>query len=153
MNKKNKGYKPRIYVCTSVRSKTKGSDKEMQELKKELENAEKICDLIIEAGGIPLCSSLYCIYALGLNDQVPKERAMGFEIRTDMLQAADEVYVFSDQITEDMAAEINFASKLGIPVRALCQKPGLIGKDHECNTDPDCLPERKTIEVVRKEEK
>ena len=88
--------------------------------------AERACRLIIEAGGIPLCSPLYCIYGLSLDEQKPDERALGLEIGMDMLRSADEVIVFSEHISEGMAAEINLASQLGIPVRMLCEEPGLI---------------------------
>ena len=78
------------------------------------------------AGGIPLCSPLYCIYGLNLDEQNPDDRALGLEIGMDMLRNADEVNVFSEHISEGMAAEIQLASQLGIPVRMLCEEPGFM---------------------------
>ena len=118
--------KPKIYVCCPVRPKANDPDEAVGELKRNLDRAERACRLIIEAGGIPLCSPLYCIYGLSLDEQKPDDRALGLEIGMDMLRSADEVIVFSEHISEGMAAEINLASQLGIPVRMLCEEPGLI---------------------------
>lgn len=118
--------KKRIYVCCPVRPKAKDPEKAMQELKANLDRAERACELIMAAGGIPLCSPLYCIYGLNLDEQNPDDRALGLEIGMDMLRNADEVNVFSEHISEGMAAEIQVASQLGIPVRMLCEEPGFI---------------------------
>ncbi|MBQ8666229.1 MAG: hypothetical protein IJ526_05135, partial [Lachnospiraceae bacterium] len=59
----------KIYVCCPVRPKAKDPEKAIAELKANLDRAEKACRLIIAAGGIPLCSPLYCIYGLDLDEQ------------------------------------------------------------------------------------
>ena len=120
--------KPRIYVCCPVRPKAKDPDEAIDELKRNLDRAERACRLIIEAGGIPLCSPLYCIYGLSLDEQKPDERALGLEIGLDMLRMADEVAVFSEYISEGMAEEIRLASKLDIPVRMVAESEGFLSR-------------------------
>lgn len=45
-----------------------------------------------------------------------------------MLKDADELWCFSEYISEGMAAEIQEASKLSIPVRMFCETAGLLKK-------------------------
>ena len=123
----NRRRKPRVYICCPVRPKAKDPEEAIAEVKGNLERAERACNLVLNAGGIPLCSQLYCIYGLNLNECDPEDRELGLEIGLDMLRFADEVHVFSERISEGMAAEINLASQLGIPVRMLCEEPGFLG--------------------------
>ena len=122
------GRKPRIYVCCPVRPKAKDPEAAVRELKENLNRAERACRLIIEAGGIPLCSPLYCIYGLNLDEQKPEDRRLGLEIGLDMLRASDEVAVFSEHISEGMAEEIKLASKIGIPVRMVAESESIFSK-------------------------
>lgn len=126
--KRGSDRKQKIYVCCPVRPKAKEPEKAVAELKANLDRAEKACRLIIAAGGIPLCSPLYCIYGLDLDEQKPEERRLGLEIGLDMLRAADEVAVFSEHISEGMAEEIKLASRLGIPVRMVAESESIFSK-------------------------
>ena len=45
-----------------------------------------------------------------------------------MLKDADELWCFSEYISEGMMAEIQEASRLGLPVRMFCETTGLLGK-------------------------
>ena len=116
----------KIYVCCPIRPKAKDPEMAIRELKKNLARAEWACRNIILSGDIPLCSPLYCIYGLNLDENIPKDRALGLEIGLDMLRCADEIHVFSDRISEGMEREINFASSLGIPVRMLRKDPSYL---------------------------
>ena len=49
-------------------------------------------------------------------------------IGLEMLKDADELWCFSEYISEGMMAEIQEASRLGLPVRMFCETTGLLGK-------------------------
>ena len=55
---------------------------------------------------------------------VSRDRRIGLE----MLKDADELWCFSEYISEGMMAEIQEASRLGLPVRMFCETTGLLGK-------------------------
>lgn len=118
--------KKKIYVCCPIRPKAKDPEVAIRELKKNLARAEWACRNIILSGNIPLCSPLYCIYGLNLDDNIPKDRTLGLEIGLEMLRNANEIHVFSDHISEGMEREINFASSLGIPIKVFRKDPSYL---------------------------
>lgn len=120
--------KVRIYVCSPLRPKAdaeKQPERAKKEFEENLDRARTACRLVMNLGAVPLCSHLFC--TAFLDDGIPSERRQGMELGLEMLKDADELWCFSERISEGMAAEIAEASKLGIPVRMLCESSGLLG--------------------------
>lgn len=72
-------------------------------------------------GVLPLAPHLY--FTQFLKDEDAQERATGIRFGMEWLEAADEVWVFGESISEGMAAEIKRAYELKKPVRNL-PEPG-----------------------------
>lgn len=68
-------------------------------------------------GVLPLAPHLY--FTQFLKDEDAQERATGIRFGMEWLEAADEVWVFGESISEGMAAEIKRAYELKKPVRNL----------------------------------
>ena len=56
-------------------------------------------------------------YALCLNDNIPKEREIGMAAGLSLLWFCDEMWIFGDEVTESMKAEMQFCKSLNISVR------------------------------------
>lgn len=129
--------KLRIYVCSPLRPKS-DAKKEPEQAKKELyenlDRAKMACKLVMNLGAVPICSHLFC--TAFLDDDIPSERKQGMELGLEMLKDADEMWCFSERISEGMAAEISEASKLDIPVRMFCESDGLLDKIFTSATKP-----------------
>ena len=65
-------------------------------------------------GVLPLAPHLY--FTQFLKDEEAQERATGIRFGMECLEAADEVWVFGETISEGMAAEIKRAHELQKPV-------------------------------------
>ena len=65
-------------------------------------------------GVLPLAPHLY--FTQFLKDEDAQERATGIRFGMEWLEAADEVWVFGETISEGMAAEIKRAHELKKPV-------------------------------------
>lgn len=119
----------RIYVCSPLRPKSHDPDKAKAELEDNLSRASKACRLISSLGAVPIAPHLYCTQFL--NDSVAEERERGMRIGKELLKDCDELWAFSEYISEGMAEEISMASELDIPVRMVCESGGLLGKMQE----------------------
>lgn len=130
MNKKKceacKERKERIYICSPLRPKAQEPERAEIELKDNLGRAKAACRLVAKLGAVPLCSHLFCTQFL--DDAVADERKIGRRIGLELLKDADELWCFSEYISEGMMEEIALASKLGIPVRTIGESAGLLGK-------------------------
>src|SRR5215217_1678802 len=60
----------------------------------------------------------YLVDVQALNDDIPEERARGFENNVALFKngAIDEVWLYGDRISPGMKFEINLAEDLGIPI-------------------------------------
>ena len=58
-------------------------------------------------------------YAQCLNDSIPKEREIGMAAGLSLLWFCDELWIFGDEITDGMRAEIQFCKNLNIPTRII----------------------------------
>ena len=56
-------------------------------------------------------------YALCLDDSIPKERKIGIAAGLSLLWFCDEMWLFGDEVTEGMAAEIQFCKNLNVTIR------------------------------------
>lgn len=118
--------KPRIYVCSPLRPNSTAPEAAKAELEANIERAKTACRLVANLGAVPICSHLFCTQFL--DDSIPAEREQGRGIGLELLKDADELWCFSELISEGMMAEIQEASRLGIPVRMICETTGIMGK-------------------------
>ena len=116
----------RIYVCSPYRPRMEPRELAKRELADNIDRAKTACRLVAELGAIPICSHLFCTQFL--DDSIVSEREQGRRIGLEMLKDADELWCFSEYISEGMMAEIQEASRLGLPVRMFCETTGLLGK-------------------------
>ena len=116
----------RIYVCSPYRPRMEPPELAKRELADNIDRAKTACRLVAELGAIPICSHLFCTQFL--DDSIASEREQGRSIGLEMLKDADELWCFSEYISEGMVAEIQEASRLGLPVRMFCETTGLLGK-------------------------
>lgn len=56
-------------------------------------------------------------YALCLDDGIPKEREIGIAAGLSLLWFCNEMWLFGDEVTEGMAAEIQFCKNLNVTIR------------------------------------
>lgn len=111
--------RPRIYVCSPLRPKAQEPGQAGKELEENLARARRACRLVADLGAVPICSHLFCTQFL--DDSIPSEREQGRRIGLELLKDADELWCFSEFISEGMLAEIAGASAAGIPVRMMCE--------------------------------
>lgn len=116
----------RIYVCSPYRPRMEPPELAKRELADNIDRAKTACRLVAELGAVPICSHLFCTQFL--DDRIASEREQGRRIGLEMLKDADELWCFSEYISEGMMAEIQEASRLGLPVRMFCETTGLLGK-------------------------
>ena len=116
----------RIYVCSPYRPRMEPPELAKRELADNIDRAKTACRLVAELGAIPICSHLFCTQFL--DDSIVSEREQGRRIGLEMLKDADELWCFSEYISEGMMAELQEASRLGLPVRMFCETTGLLGK-------------------------
>lgn len=122
-------YMERIYVCSPLRPKSHDPDRARAELRENLDRAKRACRMIANLGAIPVAPHLYCTQFL--DDSVAEERERGMRIGRELLRDCDELWAFSEHISEGMAEEISLASELDIPVRMVCESEGLLGRMQE----------------------
>lgn len=99
VKRKDRGYKPLIYVASAYSGDTK-------------ENAEKTkqyCRFALEQGQIPLAPHL--MFPLFMNDEDPDERELAIFMDVILLGKCDELWVFGDHLSEGMKTEIDVAKK------------------------------------------
>ena len=97
-----------VYICHPISGDVKGNIKKVTDIVRKI-NLE-------EPGFVPFAP--YIVDLMALHDDVPFERARG--IRNNITHfhkgIIDEVRVFGEKVSKGMAAEIELATKLNIPV-------------------------------------
>lgn len=116
--------KERIFICSPLRPRSHDPVEAERELQANLDRARRACRLVSDLGATPYCPHIYATQFL--DDSVQSERERGLEIGCEWLEMADEVWVFSEHISEGMASEIALASKMNKPVRMICESEGLM---------------------------
>lgn len=68
----------------------------------------------LKCGAAPVAPHFY---ALCLDDHIPEERELGRAAGMSLLWFCDELWIFGDEVTEGMAAEIAFCKSLNVKTR------------------------------------
>lgn len=105
--------KKKVYICAPL-----GGDVE-----ENIQKALTYTLFALKSGTAPVVPH---IYALCLNDSDQGERELGRSAGMSLLWFCDEIWVFGDEITEGMSAEIRFCQNLNIKIRKI--KPSEIKK-------------------------
>ena len=94
----------KIYVASPMKGDIPGN----------LEKAKKYCRQIMY-DGIPICPHLY--FSTYLDDDFGPDRLKGMVMGEILLGECNWLYVFTDELTEGIIAEIKKAKELGIPIK------------------------------------
>jgi len=79
--------------------------------------ARQYCKHVTDQGFIPYAPHL--LFTQFMDDTIPEEREAGMAMGREMIKRCDELWVFGETISEGMAAEIELAKELGIPIRSI----------------------------------
>ena len=94
-----------IYVCSPYRG----------DVETNTEFAKQCCLEVIKAGKTPFAPHLF--FTQFLNDDIPQERERGISCGLEVLSLCSEIWVFGDNISDGMLAEIEYAEQHGIVVK------------------------------------
>lgn len=94
----------KVYICAPLGGDVEGNVK----------RAKEYARYALKCGTAPVVPHFY---ALCLNDNVPEERALGMSAGMSLLWFCDELWIFGDEVTEGMAAEIQFCKNLNVKTR------------------------------------
>ena len=94
----------KVYICSPI-----GGN-----IKENLQKVKEYTRYALMCGTAPVVPHFY---ALCLNDSIPKEREIGMAAGLSLLWFCDEMWIFGDEVTESMKAEMQFCKSLNIPVR------------------------------------
>ena len=87
------------------------------DVEKNIEYAREACRAVMDSGHAFFAPHL--LYPSFLDDTVPEERKLGMDMGLAVLENCDELWAFGPRISAGMAAEIEHAERLGIPVRRM----------------------------------
>ena len=95
----------RVYICSPL----KGN------IERNMTKARLYCRFAFDEGFVPVAPHIY--YPQFLDESSKTERAAGMRYGLEAMWQCRELWVFGLKITEGMAAEIELATDLKIPVR------------------------------------
>lgn len=98
-----------VYICAPL-----GGTQE--EIKRNIDNALVYSEYVLKCGCLPLISH---IFALFLDDSIPEERELGRKAGLNLLWLAEELWIFGNEITSGMRAEIDFCKSFRKPIRKI----------------------------------
>lgn len=98
----------KVYICSPL-----GGNVEQN-----IEKAKIYARYVLLCGMVPVVPHFY---ALCLDDNEKKERAIGMAAGISLLWFCDELWVFGEEITKGMNQEINFCVNLNIKIRYIKQ--------------------------------
>lgn len=106
----------KVYICAPL-----GSN-----VRENIEKVKRYTKYALLCGTAPVVPHFY---ALCLNDDNPKEREIGMAAGLSLLWFCDEMWIFGDEVTEGMTAEIQFCKNLNVPTRKVreCDIRKMIG--------------------------
>ena len=94
----------KVYICAPL-----GGN-----IQKNLKKVKQYARFALLCGPAPVVPHFY---ALCLNDNLPKEREIGMAAGLSLLWFCDEMWIFGDEVTESMKAEMQLCKSLKIPGR------------------------------------
>lgn len=94
----------KVYICAPLGGNVKGN----------LEKAKRYTEYALRCGVAPVTPHFY---ALCLDEHDPKEREIGRKAGLSLLWFCDELWIFGDEVTEGMKAEIDFFHSLNLKIR------------------------------------
>lgn len=95
-----------VYICSPCRG----------DYERNITKAQEYCREAVDMGVLPIAPHVY--FTQFLDDTIPEERKTGLEAGKELLKYCSEVWVYGiANPSEGMAAEIELAKTLGIPVR------------------------------------
>lgn len=95
----------KIFICSPYQGN-------IEENKKKAAYYAKI---VARAGNVPVAPHIY--FPTFLDEKNPNERMTGIEMRLELMDTCDMVYVFGFEITEGMRFELEHAKEMKKPVR------------------------------------
>ena len=96
----------RVYICSPL-----GKD-----IKENLRKVRRYTKYALTCGTAPVVPHFY---AECLDDSNPQEREIGKTAGLSLLWFCDEMWIFGDEITKGMAAEIQFCRNLNVKTRKI----------------------------------
>jgi len=94
----------KVYICAPLGGDVKGN----------LENVKRYTQYALKCCTAPVVPHFY---ALCLNDDNPVERKIGMTAGRSLLWLCDELWMFGDEITEGMSAELQYCRHLNVKTR------------------------------------
>ncbi len=94
----------KVYICAPL-----GGNVE-----ENLQRAKRYAEYALKCGTAPVVPHFY---ALCLDDNDPKQRELGMKAGQSLLWFCDELWIFGEEITKGMNAEIQFCKTLNIKTR------------------------------------
>lgn len=96
-----------VYICAPLG----GTPKEIEQ---NIDNALIYSEYALRCGCLPLTPH---IFALILDDNIPEERELGRKAGINMLWHCEELWIFGNEITKGMQAEIDFCNTFHKKIR------------------------------------
>lgn len=96
----------KVYICAPLGGNVEAN----------LRKVKRYTKYALKCGTAPVVPHFY---ALCLNDRIPKEREIGMAAGLFLLWFCDELWIFGDEVSEGMKAEIQFCQSFDIPVRKI----------------------------------
>ena len=96
----------KVYICAPL-----GGN-----VSENLMKAKQYTEYALKCGVAPVTPHFY---ALCLNDRDPKEREIGRAAGMSLLWFCDEVWIFGNEVTDGMKAEIDFCRSLNLKTRKI----------------------------------
>lgn len=94
----------KVYICAPLGGDVKGN----------LEKVRRYTEYALKCGTAPVVPHFY---ALCLDDDNPDERKIGMTAGRSLLWFCDELWLFGDEITEGMSAELQYCRHLNLKTR------------------------------------
>lgn len=89
------------------------------EIEKNVQFAKDSCHYAMEQGHTPV--AVHLLYTQFLQDHIPNERTAGLRMGHHVLSKCDELWICGNRISNGMAAEIEKAKELGIPIKEVSE--------------------------------